>query len=60
MTVAASKFIYENCPEGTILEIVNGAPKGTTSEDVPKYVVRNIDPTDEETMRAAGYLKDEE
>lgn len=56
MTVAAAKFIYNNCPSGTILKIVNGSPKGTSSSGIPDYVVRNIDPTDTETMKAAGLM----
>ncbi len=28
----AAKWIYDNCPAGTKIEIVNDAPKGTTSE----------------------------
>ena len=46
MTTEASLWIYENCPSGTILYIVNGSPKGTTSKNPPSIVVRNQDPTD--------------
>jgi len=42
----ASRFIYENCKEGTTLEIVNGSPKGTTSDPVPDRNGLRIDPTD--------------
>lgn len=54
ITVSASKFIYENCPEGTVIEIVNGSPRGTYSAEIPTPVKNNIDPTDEETMIRAG------
>lgn len=46
MVTAASRWIYENCPPGTILEIVNGSPRGTTSEDIPPMETYGIDPTD--------------
>lgn len=45
MVVEAAKFIYENCPPGTRLVIVNGSPLGTTSPDVPPREGRH-DPTD--------------
>lgn len=51
MVTEAAKFIYENCPEGTVLEIVNGAPRGTTSPDVPSRNGKRIDPTDEEGLK---------
>lgn len=50
MVTEAAKFIYENCPEGTKLEIVNGNPRGTESEDVPAIKVRGYDPTDVEAI----------
>lgn len=46
MVTEASRFIYENCKEGTTLEIVNGSPKGTTSDPVPDRNGLRIDPTD--------------
>ena len=46
MVTEAARFIYENCPPGTKLEIVNGSPKGTTSEDVPSRKGKRVDPTD--------------
>jgi len=46
MVTKASRFIYENCKEGTTLEIVNGSPKGTTSDPVPDRNGLRIDPTD--------------
>ena len=48
MVTEAAKFIYENCPPGTTLEIVNGSPRGTTSPDVPPMVKYGYDPTDVE------------
>lgn len=57
MVTEASKFIYENCPEGTTLEIVNGSPRGTTSEDIPSRNGLRIDPTDYDTLRANGYIE---
>ena len=48
MVTAAAKFIYENCPPGTVLEIVNGSPRGTTSPAVPPMVKYGYDPTDTE------------
>jgi lipoprotein-anchoring transpeptidase ErfK/SrfK len=50
MSVANSKWIYENCPEGTEVEIVSGSPKGTTSKR-PKTISASVrrDPTDKET-----------
>ena len=55
MVTEAAKFIYENCPSGTTLEIVNGSPKGTASDDIPGRNGLRIDPTDDETLRAYGY-----
>lgn len=55
MVTEAAKFIYENCPPGTTLEIVNGSPKGTTSDDIPSRNGLRIDPTDYETLAANGY-----
>lgn len=52
MVTEAAKFIYENCPAGTTLEIVNGSPRGTTSEDIPNRNGLRIDPTDYETLEA--------
>ena len=46
MVTEAARFIYENCPPGTILEIVNGNPRGTTSPDVPSRKGLRQDPTD--------------
>jgi len=48
MVTEAAKFIYENCPVGTTLEIVNGSPRGTTSPAVPPMVKYGYDPTDVE------------
>lgn len=55
MVTEAAKFIYENCPPGTIMEIVNSSPKGTMSDDVPSRNGLRIDPTDYETLAAYGY-----
>lgn len=55
MVTEAAKFIYENCPPGTTLEIVNGSPSGTTSDDIPSRNGLRIDPTDYETLAANGY-----
>lgn len=55
MVTEAAKFIYENCPEGTVLEIVNGSPKGTTSDAQPSRNGLRIDPTDYETLEANGH-----
>ncbi len=46
MVTEASRFIYEECPEGTILEIVNGSPKDTTSDAPPDRDHKRYDPTD--------------
>lgn len=46
MVTEASRFIYENCPAGTTLEIVNGSPKGTVSDPVPDRNGKRMDPTD--------------
>ena len=46
MNVIAAKFIYENCPKGTKLKIVNGNPLGTTSPKVPSRQGKYHDPTD--------------
>lgn len=46
MVVEAAKFIYDNCPKGTVLKIVNGSPKGTTSDPVPSRHGLLHDPTD--------------
>ena len=48
MVTEAARFIYENCPEGMVLEIVNGSPKGTTSDEVPSRNGKRYDPTDVE------------
>jgi|GEM_PF-7021858 len=41
-------FIYEYCEPGTIVEIVNGSPRGTTADPVPRISQEypHIDPTD--------------
>lgn len=47
MQVGHIYWIYENCPEGTLLEIVNGAPRGTASikpDPIPEAAA--YDPTD--------------
>ncbi len=46
MVTEASRFIYDECPEGTILEIVNGSPKDTTSDAPPDRDHKRYDPTD--------------
>ncbi len=46
MVTEGAKFIYENCPDGTKLEIVNGSPRGTNSESVPPLTNPKKDPTD--------------
>ena len=46
MVTEASRFIYEECPDGTILEIVNGSPRGTTSDPPPSRNGKRFDPTD--------------
>lgn len=55
MVTEAAKFIYDNCPSGTVIEIVNGSPKGTTSDDPPSRNGLRIDPTDYETLADNGY-----
>ena len=51
MVTRAAKFIYEHCPEGTKLEIVNGSPKGTQSADVPPIEKKGYDPTDVDALK---------
>ena len=46
MVVEAAKFIYDNCPKGTTLKIVNGSPRNTKSKDVPARNGLKHDPTD--------------
>lgn len=46
MTAEAARFILNNCPEGTLLEIVNGSPLGTSSDPVPDRKGLLHDPTD--------------
>lgn len=50
MVTSAAKFIYDNCDDGTIIEIVNDAPLGFMSEAPPELVYPSIDPTDTEMM----------
>ena len=47
-TAEAAYFIYTRCPRGTIVEIVNGSPRGTSSQDPPPVTSDHhwIDPTD--------------
>lgn len=54
MVTEAAKFIYDNCPVGTLLEIVNGNPKNTTSPDVPEIITYGYDPTDIEANNGEG------
>lgn len=44
----AAYWIYTYCNEGTVVEIVNGSPKGTSSPDIPPIdpAYPNVDPTD--------------
>lgn len=44
----AARWIYENCEEGTRLEIVNGSPRGTRAEPWPEIERIYNDPTDVE------------
>lgn len=53
MVTEAAKFIYENCPAGTKLEIVNGSPRGTTSPDPPAIKKNGYDPTDVEALKGS-------
>ncbi|MBO6061004.1 MAG: L,D-transpeptidase [Clostridia bacterium] len=53
MVTRAAKFIYEYCPEGTKLEIVNGSPKGTQSSDVPPITKKGYDPTDVDALKGS-------
>lgn len=46
METAAARFIFENCPEGTLLTIVNGSPLGTVSSPPPDRHGQLFDPTD--------------
>ena len=55
MVTEAAKFIYDNCPSGTVIEIVNGSPKGTVSDEPPSRNGLRIDPTDYETLADNGY-----
>ena len=61
MQVGEIKWIWENCPGGTALQIVNGNPRGTTSEapaDISDSAM--FDPTDPaylDYLYRAGYLK---
>lgn len=45
-TSYAAWWIYEHCEEGTIVEIVNGSPRGTSSEDPPRIETSHLDPTE--------------
>lgn len=50
MTTADIKWIWDNCPNGTTLEIVSGAPVGNVAP-APKRIPKNgpaVDPTDPE------------
>ena len=46
MATGDAYWIYQNCPSGTTLYIVDGSPRGTKSEDPPKIKVAHQDPTD--------------
>lgn len=46
MVTEAARFIYEECPDGTVFEIVNGSPKNTTSDEPPSRNGKRFDPTD--------------
>lgn len=50
MVVEAAKFIFENCPKGTQLVIVNGSPLGTTSPEPPDREGLYHDPTDPDAL----------
>lgn len=50
MVTSAARFIYGNCPRGTVVEIVNGSPKGTTSSGVPDRNGLLVDPTDKAAL----------
>ena len=52
MVTADIKWIWDNCPDGTSLEIVSGAPIGTMAK-TPDRIPENgdeIDPTDPEFL----------
>lgn len=59
MVTEASRFIYENCPVGTTLEIVNGSPRNTTSDPVPDRNGKRIDPTDVNMISPAPVTSEE-
>lgn len=46
MVSEAARFIYNKCPKGTVVEIVNGSPRGTSSAHIPSRNGRTVDPTD--------------
>jgi lipoprotein-anchoring transpeptidase ErfK/SrfK len=46
LVVEGVLFIYQNCPAGTRVVIVNGSPLGTSSPDVPPRNGLLHDPTD--------------
>ena len=46
MVVEAARFIYENCPEGTVLRIISGASTGVTADPLPDRRGLLRDPTD--------------
>ena len=50
LVVEGCKFIYDNCPAGTILEIVEGSPRKTTSAPVPPRNGNLWDPTDKSVV----------
>jgi lipoprotein-anchoring transpeptidase ErfK/SrfK len=41
-----SYWVYNNCPSGTVLEIVEGSPRGFTAPPLPPIVISGQDPTD--------------
>ena len=53
MVVRAIKWIYNNCPSGTKIKIVNGSPMGFTPPSLPQLIYPyNYDPTDSVAIEA--------
>ena len=51
LTSGDAYWVYMNCPNGTIVEIVSGSPRGFTAPPLPPIQVEGEDPTDPQLQK---------
>ena len=51
LTSGDAYWVYNNCPSGTIVEIVSGSPRGFTAPALPPILIEGEDPTDPQLQK---------